>query len=170
MHRRRRHLGCAAIARRRRDGSVSAHATECGPREPDRGHRIAGFWSGSDDSDRGPPRYRLRRRTARRDAGGGPRGWERMDDGDRHAFVERDRGVTSWMEHTRRPLVDYAATTSTPASRAVFYNSAPPVASFRTSSSVGITGQAMQFDSSASSDPDEQSVTLSVRWDWEGDG
>ena len=65
---------------------------------------------------------------------------------------------------------DYAATTSTPASRAVFYNSAPPVASFRTSSSVGITGQAMQFDSSASSDPDEQSVTLSVRWDWEGDG
>ena len=46
----------------------------------------------------------------------------------------------------------------------------PPVASFEASPSVGGLDQVFSFDASASSDEEDPSAFLEVRWDWEDDG
>ena len=44
-----------------------------------------------------------------------------------------------------------------------------PTASFTVSPSSGETGTSFQFDASGSSDPEDSSNLLQVRWDWDGD-
>lgn len=54
--------------------------------------------------------------------------------------------------------------------RSVSVVNTPPVASFTTSPMSGDTETVFRVDASASSDPENASGPLEVRWDWEDDG
>ncbi|MFC1499434.1 PKD domain-containing protein [Candidatus Zixiibacteriota bacterium] len=47
---------------------------------------------------------------------------------------------------------------------------APPVASFSVSATTGSIATEFAFDASACTDPEDDSSSLEIRWDWEGDG